>query len=49
MSTWPLPVLIGEELFSHQNKKLRTFGKELEKSEQQNLLYLSEYKECGFR
>ena len=51
MSTWPLPVLISEELFLHQNKKLKTFGKELEKvqNNKPNRLQLSEYKECDFR
>ena len=51
VSTWLLPVLIGEELFSHQNKKLKTFGKESEKvkNTKQILLQLSEYNEWGFR
>ena len=31
MSVWSLPVLIGEELFSLQNKKLKTFLKGVRK------------------
>ena len=51
MSIRPLPVLISEELFLHQNKKAQNIFERSQKKVQnkkQNLLQLSEHKECGF-